>query len=152
MSPGQGQEAVGRLLGTGALERVTASDTLAGRLMGEAAAHLASARAIADADPTGAYQLAYDAARKACSALLAAEGLRATSQGGHVAVQEAVREQFGGPFQRFGLMRRRRHAGEYPGAGTPTISRADAVEGVRDAQEMLDAARTLLRSGQLTEF
>ena len=44
---------------------------------------------------TGAYQPPYDALRKAAAALLAVQGLRATSRGGHIAIQDAVRAQFG---------------------------------------------------------
>jgi len=58
--------------------------------------HLASARMIASSgDLTCAYQLADDARRKSSAALLSAQGLRATSRGGHVAVQDAVNAQFG---------------------------------------------------------
>lgn len=37
-----------------------------------------AARAVADLDPDSAYVLAYDAARQACTALLAHQGLRPT--------------------------------------------------------------------------
>lgn len=74
----RGRESVERLLEDGEMERVVPSEDLADRLMDDAAAHLESAHSIQDLDPTGAYQLAYDAARKACSALLAVQGLRAT--------------------------------------------------------------------------
>jgi hypothetical protein len=60
---------------------VSPSAELAGRLLDEAERHLASARTVADDDPAGSYQLAHDAARKACAALLAAQGLRATPAG-----------------------------------------------------------------------
>ena len=55
--------------------------------------------------------------RKACAALLAAHGLRATSRGGHLAVQRAViamhdRAEVLRPFDR---VRRRRNEVEYLG-------------------------------------
>ena len=42
-------------------------------------------------DAYSAYVLAYDAARIACIALLAQQGLRATTSGGHYAVERTVR-------------------------------------------------------------
>jgi hypothetical protein len=73
-----------------------ASDRVPQRLLADAGRHLATAAAGLDADDfAGAYQLAYDALRKSAAALLAVQGLRATSRGGHLAVQEAVTAQFG---------------------------------------------------------
>ncbi len=42
--------------------------------MDDAGRHLALARAIAPSDPSGAYQLAYDAVQKAFAVLLAPRG------------------------------------------------------------------------------
>lgn len=64
--------------------------------------HIGLAAQGTDSDPAGALQLAYDAARKAAAALLATQGLRATTRGGHIAVLEAARAQFndkGGAYQ-----------------------------------------------------
>jgi len=144
----RGREAIERLLDDAEAERVVPSDDLADRLMDDASAHLESARAIRDFDPTGAYQLAYGAARKACSALLAVQGPRATTRGGHVAVQE----QFGRVFAPFARMRRRRRDSEYPDLDTPNITEADADEGIRKAAEMVEAAARLLETGRLTPF
>ena len=148
MSWQRGRDTIEGLLDNVEMERVVPSDELADRLMGDASAHLESARAIRDVDPTGAYQLAYDAARKACNALLAVQGLRATTRGGHVAVQDAVREQFA-PFAR---MRRRRRDSEYPDLDTPTITEADADEGIEKAAEIVEAAARLLETGELSPF
>src|SRR5262252_4066427 len=93
----RGRTAIERLLGTGELEQVPPSPDVADRLLAAAVAHLGLARKGVDDDPDGAFQLGYDAARKACAALLTVQGLRATTQGGHVAVQQAVYEQFAGP-------------------------------------------------------
>lgn len=92
MTWSRGRATIERLLADGGLDQVIASPDLAERLMEGAQRYLASAGSIAPADPSGGYQLAYDAARKACSALLAPQGLRATTRGGHVAVQDAVRD------------------------------------------------------------
>ena len=58
--------------------------------------HIASATTNADSDPEGALALAYDAARKTGTALLAHQGLRPTSTGGHLAVVDAINAQFPG--------------------------------------------------------
>ena len=147
-----GRETIERLLDDGRMERVVSSEDLADRLMDDATAHIESADAIQAVDPTGAYQLAYDAARKACSALLALQGLRATTRGGHMAVQDAVREQFGPVFAPFARMRRRRRDSEYPDVDTPTITNADAEDGIAEASEIVKAAAQLIDSGQVTPF
>ena len=91
-------------------------------------------------------KLAYDAARKAAVALLAVQGLRSTTKGGHIAVQDAVVAQFGGfagmktAFARLGLMRRRRHAAEYRTESTPPVTRPDAHTVAKDARVVVSAA------------
>jgi hypothetical protein len=135
---------------------------VADRLLADAAAHVAlGQRGIDDqADPpdaAGALQLAYDAARKASAALLAAQGLRATTRGGHIAVLEAVREQFNGPkgvavFGRTDRLRRRRHDTEYPDATSPGVTKDDAAAALDHATEIIGAARQLLSAGKLDQF
>ena len=51
---------------------------------------LASAQVLLTTDPSNALVLAYDAARQACTALLAQQGLRQTTTGGHVAVDRIL--------------------------------------------------------------
>jgi hypothetical protein len=92
----RGHDDIERLLAATELENVPADVRLANDLLGTAARHVTSARSIANDDPIGAFQAAYDALRKAATALLAAQGLRATSRGGQLAVQDAVTAQFGG--------------------------------------------------------
>jgi hypothetical protein len=60
-----------------------------------------TAASLAETDPSSAITLAYDAARFAAMAVLAQQGLRATTKGGHLAVDEAVRAQFGDAFRPF---------------------------------------------------
>ncbi len=99
MSWQPGRDQITRLIAASELDQVTADQTIALRLLDDARRHLNSASAAAEiGDLTGAYQLTYDAFRKSAASLLAAQGLRATSRGGHVAVQDAVTAQFG--FQR----------------------------------------------------
>src|SRR5580693_10178671 len=83
------------MLERGELSQVTANAELADRLMATARQHLASVRLLADSDPYLAYVAVYDAIRKALSALLQIQGLRATTSGGHLAIMHAVQAQFG---------------------------------------------------------
>lgn len=157
MSWQRGRATIDRLLAEGELESVTASPELAERLMDDAVRHLASADAIRASDLNGAYQLAYDAARKACAALLAPQGLRATTRGGHVAVQDAVREQFNGDggfnaFRALSRLRRTRAAREYPDPTTPTTTPTELEDGLAAATEIVAAARQLLDSGRIDRF
>jgi hypothetical protein len=89
----QGRGVIDALLDNRDLERVPASAEHAAKLIGDAQRHVASARRIADEDPVGAFQLLYDAARKALCAILENQGLRPTSRGGHIAVLVAVSAQ-----------------------------------------------------------
>jgi len=119
MSQLPGEAEVRRLVAARELEQVRPDADLVELLMDDAERHLISAEQLAEDDPAGAFQLAYDASRKACSALLAAQGLRATSRGGHIAVRDAARAQFGhgSPgrvLREFDAMRRRRKDAEYP--------------------------------------
>ncbi len=146
-----------RLIDDGELERVTPSPEVATRLLGDADAHVRLATIGTDDDPSGAFQLAYDAARKAAAALLAVQGLRATSRGGHVALIDAVRAQFndhGGiaVFGRLHRLRRRRNTTEYPSEDSPGVNAADADAALTVAREVIDAARRLLDSDRLGPF
>ena len=110
MSWSPGADRIRELIDANELERVQASTDVAHRLLDDADQHIASPRAIAaSGDLSGAYQLAYDATRKAAASLLAIQGLRATSRGGHIAVQDAVNAQFGDTvraFRAFSRLRR----------------------------------------------
>ena len=70
------------------MELVTPDDSVARRLIANASKHLEIAAAGMATDDyfAGAYQLVYDALRKSAAALLAAQGLQATSRGGHIAI------------------------------------------------------------------
>jgi len=124
----------------------------------QSATKSAAGRAIADendADLAGGYQLAYDALRKSAAALLAVQGLRATSRGGHVAVQDAATAQFGrtvNAFKAFGRIRRARNTFEYPDtdSGGPTYD--DVVDALDVARRALEAATTILDQNLLTHW
>ncbi|HEX8099598.1 MAG TPA: hypothetical protein VF660_05280, partial [Actinomycetota bacterium] len=91
----EGRDAIEALLERGELQRVHPDLSGAERLISAARRHLESAQTIRTTDAEGAFAALYDAARKACAALLEAQGLRPTSRGGHIAVREAVVAQFG---------------------------------------------------------
>ena len=157
MTWARGRADVERLLADGELERVPPSQEIADRLLADATAHVGLAARGIDDDPAGALQLSYDAARKACAALLALQGLRATTRGGHVAVIDSVRAQFndsGGMavFGRLHRLRRRRNATEYPDLDSPGITNDDAGQAIDTAREVLTAAERLLASGRVDAF
>ena len=154
---GRGRARIEQLLRDGELEAVTSSHVLAARLFDDADRHLQSAGMLREIDRAGAYQLAYDAARKACAALLAAQGLRSTTRGGHIAVQDAVREQFGGSggvlaFDSLSRLRRKRAANEYPDLGTASTTTEDVDDAVRTANAIVGAARQVYETGRLDRF
>lgn len=106
-------------------------------------------------DLTGAYQLAYDAFRKSAASLLAAQGLRGTSRGGHVAIQAVVIAQFSSTvsaFRAFGRMRRARNSFEYPTATTPGPSPDDVTDAITIATQAHDAALAVLDQRTLTPW
>ncbi len=129
------------------LERVTPSEENAQRLLVEARRHLRSASALAQEDPPGAYDLLYSAARKALAAALAVQGLRVTSQGGHVAVQEAVTFQLGrsgAVVKPFGRLRRTRNEADYPRLGAPAIDPQDIDDDLSKAEAIVGAMESLV--------
>jgi hypothetical protein len=117
-------------------------------MLAEAEGHLKSARLLAESDSIAAYSLAYDAARKACAALLAPQGLRATSRGGHIAIQDAVRAQFSGE----GGLPAFRNDFEYPDIDTPGSSPEDAAATIDDAEAIVKAASSDFATGKLEPF
>lgn len=148
-----GAERIRELLAQGELEEVEPSVEIARRLLADAKQHIASARTIADAgDLTGAYQLAYDALRKTAASLLAVQGLRATSRGGHIAVQDAVVAQFGNGVREFGSfsrIRRNRNRFEYPGDSASEPTEDDLDDALRVTSEAADKTATILERGVL---
>lgn len=148
MAWAEGAAVVERLLDRHELQRVAPDPDVAARLVEDARRHLESAAVLQPTDPTAAYSLLYDAARKACAGLLEAQGLRATSRGGHLAIREAVEAQFGGltggsVLRVYDRLRRRRNAIEYPDvAATPDA--AEIEEALARATAIVDFAERLL--------
>ena len=144
----QGRDAVDGMLARGELERVPASRSHADLLLSQAHQHVQSAQAISPFDAIGAYQLLYDGARKALTAVLENQGLRATSRGGHIAVFDALSAQLDpplGPILRpFDRLRRRRNQAEYPAAGQRGFTTDDVTRDLPKVGEIVDAAAKLL--------
>jgi hypothetical protein len=139
-----GEAEVESLLAERALQPVTGSAADGAPGLTRARQTIASAQVLLSTDPSNALVLAYDAARQACTALLAQQGLRPTTAGGHVAVERAVRAQFDGPFTPYGGLRRRRNEIEYPSHPDEAVDTHEATQAMAAAEAVLDAAAKLL--------
>jgi hypothetical protein len=139
-----GAKDVEGLIESGKLQVVAGAKPDGGPWIARAERTISSAAAIAVEDPCSAYILAYDAARLACTALLIQQGLRPTTDGGHVAVERTVRAQFGEAFQPYRALRRRRHDLEYPALPEDYADTAEATEAIAQAKEMVVTAALLL--------
>jgi HEPN domain-containing protein len=141
-----GESQVERLLATGRVECVHGARADGAPWLDRARRGLEAANILAEAAPDSCVVLAYDAARLACVALLAQQGLRPTATGGHYAVEEVIRAQFGPALRAFGGLRRRRNELEYPLYPTEQASPAEAAETLKTAAEIIDAAAKILPS------
>jgi hypothetical protein len=150
----QGRGTIDNMIARGELERVPASREHADLLLAQARRHVASAAAIADSDAAGAYQLLYDAARKALAAVLENQGLRATSRGGHIAVREAACAQLDPPLgavlRPFDRLRRRRNQAEYPSPDQPQLDLGDVKRDVPKVLAIVETAGKVL--DQMTPY
>jgi hypothetical protein len=126
------------------LQAITGEAADGETLLARAERTIATAWGISRTDPTSAFVLVYDAARQAGTALLAQQGLRPTTNGGHYAVERALRAQFGAGMKAFGAMRRRRNELEYPDVSGDDVAQEELAEALLDAQRIIDAARKLL--------
>jgi uncharacterized protein (UPF0332 family) len=140
----RGEAEIERLLGLRHLQVVTGAAADGEPLLAKARRTLETADSITSTDPDSAFVLAYDAARYAATALLAQQGLRPTSAGGHVAVESAIRAQFGDGFRGFGFLRRRRNELEYPSAGTAASDVDEAKDAVTESASIVEAAGQLI--------
>jgi hypothetical protein len=146
----RGEAEVEELLRRRELERVTGDAADGAPLLAQANRTSTTAAGLVSTDPYSAYVLAYDAARFACVALLAQQGLRATSSGGHYAVEQGVRAQFGFGFRPFGDLRRRRNELEYPRHPADTATEDEARHAIEIARQLIRAAEALIE--QLSVF
>jgi len=153
----RGRDVIERLLKDGELDFVPPSLEAANDLLSRAEAHATLASLGLESDPSGALQLSYDASRKASSALLAIQGLRATQRGGHIAVIDAVGAQFNGlsgaeVFRRLHRLRRRRNDSEYPDLNSPGVTPDDAREALEIAKATIAFSRKTIDGGSLDPF
>ena len=140
----RGESEVEALLTAGALQKLSGAAANGERLLEKATVTLTTARSAVATDPDSAFVLAYDAARQALTALLAHQGLRPTTRGGHYAVEQAAQAQFGPGFRQFGPLRRRRHELEYPERPGDDATQDEAREAVENARAILAAAQGLV--------
>ena len=150
-----GASEVTTLLEQRRLQRVPIDDGAVEALVAASEKHVSTAAMAAATDPDGAYSLAYDAVRKSASALLARQGLRATSRGGHISVVRAVTAQFPGEagLASMDRLRRRRNQVEYPDPETYDPIDVDELEdAISVAGECVAAVRRILADVPLGEF
>lgn len=155
----KGSEAIERLLDTRQLEHVPADVDTVARLLASARRHIDSAAMTAAMDPEGAFTLAYDACRKTATALLAHQGLRPTSAGGHIVVVDTINAQLPGvpglkSIDRLRRRRRRRNQAEYPDPQDYDPVTTEEVEDAIDAAQACVSAseRQLIAAPQLGVF
>ncbi len=103
--------------------------------------HVVAAEAIAELDPSGAYVLAYDAARKSVAAALLGRGYRVLSRpGAHQALARFAKdlaERHDEPsLARLDRLRRNRNRSEY---GTRTFGASEVTEAIATAKAISHA-------------
>jgi hypothetical protein len=132
------------LVADGRIEIMRSDPAAAQDLLEHATKHLLSARTILRDDPAGAYQLAYDAARKAVAADMSQNGYRVKSDrpGAHAAVVAYAVEALAGEappqaLQELDRMRRTRNRSEYGGV---TVGHRQAEGDLENAAEIVAAA------------
>lgn len=148
MSPwDKGRAELEQLIQDGKLQKVPAA-TYDGQTLRIPRNHLNSAEQNIDHDLEGAYTLVYDAMRKSLVAVLAVQGLRATSKGGHVVVYECLRAQLSpgadNLLRAYDRMRRSRNNVEYPPIGAEEITAEEVREDIKTVREALPIIEQLL--------
>lgn len=139
-----------RLLARGLLQRVVPDAAAIGLLMDDAERHLRTAEtALVHGDPSGAYQLAYDAARKAATAMLLSRGLRTRGAGAHANLIVAIEELFSAlegieVFRKLDRIRRTRNEAEYRGH---VFDEHSVRHDMEIARAVVDLAHRALGSG-----
>lgn len=124
------------LIRKGDLETVDPDADAAAAGREEAARHVESAKKIGESDPHGAYQLAYDAARKAIVALIRDKGVR-RGEGAHVISGLYARAEIDDDLgKRFERMRRARNTSEY---GVGHFETAQVEDAISTAEAILTA-------------
>ena len=143
------QQGVQFLVDRGKIERLTPNLANARHLVREARRHLASAHVLASTDDvSAAFVTAYDAARKALTAILAVQGLRTKGgDGGHTVLLDVVRPQFPdcrAVLLRFNWLRNVRNNTQYPDVERPTATTEDVSTAIPAATQIVDLAEAFL--------
>jgi hypothetical protein len=130
----------------GLVESVEADQATATQWLDDAERHLAAATKIADLDPSGAYVLAYDAARKSVAGALLMSGHRVLSRPGshHALAQYAdslAAETGEQALTRLDRLRRNRNRSEY---GSRTFGKAEVQEAIDTAEAIRAACASLM--------
>jgi len=129
------------LIAKGLIEAAESDRPMAEQWISDAKRHLEAARAIQIMDPSGAYVLAYDAARKAVAAALLMTGHRVRSRpGSHQALAQYAKvlaRETGEPaLEQFDRLRRERNRSEY---GSRSFGKAEVNEAIRSVGAILEA-------------
>ena len=129
------------LVAKGFLETVEANKPMVQQWIEDAKRHLQAADAVAEIDPSGAYVLAYDAARKSVAAALLMTGHRVRGRpGSHQALAlfaKGLAQQTGEiSLERLDRLRRNRNRSEY---GSRTFGAAEVEEAIVTASAILAA-------------
>lgn len=140
----QGRADVVEALRARRLQRVTGGQAAGEGWLEVARRRLASAKRYGADDPESAYILAYDAARHALVGVLAQQGLRGTTEGGHLVLEHVTRAQFGDAFVEYSTLRRRRAELEYPAFPGEKIDIDELDAAVASADRIIEGAQQLL--------
>lgn len=146
MSWATGRDTVLAMLDAGDLEQVAPNAEFAQTLIDKARKHLATADLLKDTDLEIAFDALYTAARLSVTALLATQGLRPTTKGGHIAPIKAVRAQLGGhakALRSYDRLRVTRNRIDYPSPGT-TLSGDDVREGILRSGDIVGVVADIL--------
>jgi hypothetical protein len=120
----------------GLIEAVEPDQATAAQWLEDAGRHIEAANKIAGLDPSGAYVLAYDAARKSVAGALLISGHRVLSRpGSHQALAQyaasLAAETGEQALTRFDRLRRNRNRSEY---GSRTFGKAEVSEAIETAR------------------
>lgn len=127
------QVSLAKLLAEEVVERVPIDADVCAHLLRQSGNHLRTAIAGNEGgDPEGAFQLAYDACRKACLALVLATGLRPKGEAAHAVTFEAaaaIAANFGGRrlVEDASDLRFVRHGAEYRAEAVKVEDSLDAI-------------------------
>jgi len=152
MSWETGQEIVDQMISTEHVRRLNGADAGVPGLMERANSMLKSAEKLIPTDPVTAYMVAYDAAKHAAMALLAEQNLRAVGPHPHKSMEDVLKAQFGGTFNSFSRLRRRRNELDYPSPEEEFSGDKEATDAHATASQIVSDAQKLLDRGVLTTF